>query len=59
MTAGRAVAQVGDHMHDEDADIFWTAARRSAAYGKVLRQACLRKTAGLRAQLREALNEAA
>jgi len=47
-----------DHMHDEDADIFWTVAKRSAAYRQVLREACLRKSAAL-ARLRAALDEAA
>lgn len=46
-----------DHMHDEDADIFWAVARRSAAYCKVLRQSGLRKTAELLAQLRAAQRE--
>lgn len=46
-----------DHMHDEDADIFWAAAKRSAAYSWVLRQACLRKSAVLLTQLRTALDK--
>ena len=47
-----------DYMHDEDADIFWAVAKRSAAYRQVLREACLRKSAAL-ARLRAALDEAA